>query len=186
MRRQEWIGFHLLAQEYGISRKDQYESKKWNRKEVLKERLNSFMKHFNFSKKSIVLLSAFLGAIILSFTFYLGVSSGIKNAERGRNITYVNPTSLERQKYESEMKLKEELLDFDENIVDVSIYLGTSDGEITSEGIFIESCEEVTNEDELKLLVSESLNLDMENIDMLSIDVETYTSGKRERRDFDE
>ena len=176
MRRQEWIGFHLLAQEYGISRKDQYESKKWNRKEVLKERLNSFMKHFNFSKKS----------IILSFTFYLGVSSGIKNAERGRNITYVNPTSLERQKYESEMKLKEELLDFDENIVDVSIYLGTSDGEITSAGIFIESCEEVTNEDELKLLVSESLNLDMENIDMLSIDVETYTSGKRERRDFDE
>ena len=77
-------------------------------------------------------------------------------------------------------------MDFDENIVDVSIYLGTSDGEITSAGIFIESCEEVTNEDELKLLVSESLNLDMENIDMLSIDVETYTSGKRERRDFDE
>lgn len=137
------------------------------------------MKHFNFSKKSIVLLSAFLGAVILCFTFYLGVRSGVKNAERGRNIAYIDLTSLERQKYESEIKLKDELLDFDENIVDVSVYLENSDIEITKAAIFIVSREEVTNEDELMLLASESLNLDVENIDMLSMDVETYTSGQK-------
>lgn len=137
------------------------------------------MKHFNFSKKSIVLLSAFLGAVILCFTFYLGVRSGVKNAERGRNIAYIDPTSLERQKYESEIKLKDELLDFDENIVDVSVYLENSDIEITKAAIFIVSREEVTNEDELMLLASESLNLDVENIDMISMDVETYTSGQK-------
>lgn len=138
-----------------------------------------FMKHFNFSKKSIVLLSAFLGAVILCFTFYLGVRSGVKNAERERNIAYIDPTPLERQKYESEIKLKDELLDFDENIVDVSVYLENSDIEITKAAIFIVSREEVTNEDELMLLASESLNLDVENIDMLSMDVETYTSGQK-------
>lgn len=137
------------------------------------------MKHFNFSKKSIVLLSAFLGAVILCFTFYLGVRSGVKNAERERNIAYIDPTPLERQKYESEIKLKDELLDFDENIVDVSVYLENSDIEITKAAIFIVSREEVTNEDELMLLASESLNLDVENIDMLSMDVETYTSGQK-------
>ncbi len=137
------------------------------------------MKHFNFSKKSIVLLSAFLGAIILCFTFYLGVRSGVKNAERERNIAYIDPTPLERQKYESEIKLKDELLDFDENIVDVSVYLENSDIEITKAAIFIVSREEVTNEDELMLLASESLNLDVENIDMISMDVETYTSGQK-------
>lgn len=136
------------------------------------------VKYLNFSRKTVVVLSVYLGVIILCGMFYSDVSDRVN--DNAGAVTYTSPelTPLQRQKYESEIRLKEELLDFDENIVDASIYLGTSDNEITSAAIFIVSREEVTNEDELMSLASESLDLNVENIDMISMDVETYISGK--------
>ncbi len=136
------------------------------------------MKHLNLSKKAIVLLNVFLCIIAPCSTFYLGVRNGIHNTEKGRNIAYVDSTPFMRQTYESEIKLKEKLLDFNDNIVDVSIYLGTSDDEITGANVFIESRGGIINKNELMLLISENLNLDMNNIHIESIDVEADASHK--------
>lgn len=136
------------------------------------------MKRLNLSKKTAVILIIFLFAIVLCSAFYLGVRRGINIAGRGRNITYVDPTPLMWQTYESELKLKEKLLDFSDNIVDVSIFLETSDDKITGTNVFIECRGEMTNKDELMLLISESLNLDFKNIHIESIDVEADTSHK--------
>ena len=95
-----------------------------------------------------MLLSVYLGVIMLCGMFYSDALS-------------------------SEIRLKEELLEFDKNIVHVSVHLEASDDEITNANIFIESREEITNEDELMRLASESINLDTENIDILSMEIET-------------
>ncbi len=120
-----------------------------------------------------MLLSVYLGVIMLCGMFYSDALSSVN--DNAGAVTYTSPelTPLQRQKHESEIRLKEELLEFDKNIVYVSVYLEASDDKITNANIFIESREEITNEDELMRLASESLNLDAENIDILSMEIET-------------
>lgn len=131
------------------------------------------VKCLNFSRRTIVLLSVYLGVIMLCGMFYSDALSSVN--DNAGAVTYTSPelTPLQRQKHESEIRLKEELLEFDKNIVYVSVYLEASDDKITNANIFIESREEITNEDELMRLASESLNLDAENIDILSMEIET-------------
>ncbi len=120
-----------------------------------------------------MLLSVYLGVIMLCGMFYSDALSSVN--DKAGAVTYTSPelTPLQRQKHESEIRLKEELLEFDKNIVHVSVHLEASDDEITNANIFIESREEITNEDELMRLASESINLDTENIDILSMEIET-------------
>ena len=131
------------------------------------------VKCLNFSRRTIVLLSVYLGVIMLCGMFYSDALSSVN--DNAGAVTYTSPelTPLQRQKHESEIRLKEELLEFDKNIVHVSVHLEASDDEITNANIFIESREEITNEDELMRLASESINLDTENIDILSMEIET-------------
>ncbi len=55
------------------------------------------------------------------------------------------------------------------------------ENEITDANIFIVSHEEITNKDELMAYVSESLNLEIKNIQIKYTDVETYTSKEKVR-----
>lgn len=139
------------------------------------------MKHINFSRKTIVIASSFLVVVILCGTFYLGAVSSTNNTKNGGIVTYADLTPLERQRLEKQIELEEKLRDSDKNIADASVYLVASDNEITDVNIFIVSHEEITNNDELMLLVSESLNLDIKNIHIEFMDVETYTSLEKER-----
>lgn len=136
------------------------------------------MKQIIFSRKTIVLTSVFL-IIILCGTFYFGVTGSAGNIESGSVITYANLTPLEKQKLEKELELKKVLCDFDDNLLDVSVYLEGSDNEITFASIFIVSEEEITDsiqKSKLMLLASENLSLDSENIEMDYIDLKTLTS----------
>lgn len=136
------------------------------------------MKQIIFSRKTIVLTSVFL-IIILCGTFYFGVTGSADNIESGSVITYANLTPLEKQKLEKELELKKVLCDFDDNLLDVSVYLEGSDKDITFASIFIISEEEITDsvqKSKLMLLASENLNLDIENIAVDYIDIKTLTS----------
>lgn len=135
------------------------------------------MKHTFFSRKAII-LSTVLLAIILFGTFYFVVVRSTVNTGNEDNITYAE--AVQKQKYDKEIELKEILGNFDkENIVETWVFLGDSDNEITHANILIVGHEKIidsSKKDALMSLASESLNLDIQNIDMEYMDVETFTS----------
>lgn len=149
-------------------------------KKDFKERLGATIKRIIFSRKAIVLSSAFL-VLILCGAFYFSAASGTSNTKNGDIVAYIE-TPFERQRHVKEIELTENIRNFDkENIVDVWTFLGSSDNEITYANIFIVSQEEIINKDELMLLASENLNLDIKNIYIESMDVEEYTSREKVR-----
>lgn len=147
-------------------------------KKNLKERLDAIMKYKDFPKKTIH-LSYILLVIIICGTFYLGIARSSTNRENGSIITYADATPMQRQKLKLKKKIevKQALCDYDEdNIVEVSIYLNDSDNEIISANIFVVSKDEIADVDELKAIASEHLNLDAQNINLICMDSETFST----------
>ncbi len=148
-------------------------------KKILKERLDAIMKHRFFSGKTIVLASAFLITVLCGMFYFCAAGSG-NNAGNGAFVTtYADSASPDHQRNKKESGLVRSLYDFDKNIVYASAFLKDSDNESMCASIFIVSQEEITDsakKDEIMQLVSESLNLDENNICIDYMDVETFTS----------
>ena len=146
-------------------------------KKNLKERLNAIMKYKDFSKKTIF-LSCILFVIIICGTFYFGIARSSMNMENGDTITYTDETPIQRQKYEKEIEVKQALYDYDkDNVVGVWTFLATSDDDIISANILVVSNDEITDVDEqdkIKAIASESLNLDAQKISLEYVDRETF------------
>lgn len=148
-------------------------------KKNLIERLDAIMKHTNFSKRTIVFSSVFF-VIILCGTFYLGAAGSTNNTQSESSAAYAALTPLEKQKHDKELELKKVIHNFDKkNIIETWVFLGDSDNEITYASIFIVTQEEITDSSKKEALISlaaESLNLNVENIYIDYMDVETFTS----------
>ena len=147
-------------------------------KENLKERLDAIMKHQVFPKKT-VYLSCILLAFIICGTFYLGIARSAANSGSGGIITtYTDVSPIQREKIVKELELRQKLCDYDkDNIVKVWVHLECSDDEIISTNIFVVSKDEITDvaeQEKIKTMASEYLNLDAQNVSLDYMDVETF------------
>lgn len=146
-----------------------------------KERLDAIMKHRKHSKRTVIAASVFLVTIVCAI---LGVSTlrGIENEHKGH--VYADNYSLPQdQKHIKEIELKNALCDYDKkNIAEAYVFLSDLDGEITDAYITI-VCQEKNPNSEMqsgiKSLVSEELELDIQNIYVDYIDFESFTSNER-------
>ncbi len=157
-------------------------------KKNLKERLNAIMKYKDFSKKTIY-LSCILFIIIICGTFYFGIARSSMNMENGDTITYTDETPIQRQKHKKEIEVKQALCDYDkDNIVGVWVFLAASDDDIISANILVVSNDEITDVDEqdkIKAVASESLNLDVQKISLEYMDKETFLmQGSQAKNDL--
>lgn len=146
----------------------------------LKERLGAIMKSKDFPKKIIYLACVLL--IIICGTVYFGIARNSANPESRDAITYADESSMQRQWDLKEIEVKQALCDYDkDNIEEVAIYVETSANEIISANIFVASKDKITDEDEqdkIKTIASELLNLDAQNINIEYNDSETFPSRK--------
>ncbi|MDL2300829.1 M56 family metallopeptidase [Lachnospiraceae bacterium OttesenSCG-928-D06] len=151
-------------------------------KKLLKERLGAIMKYKTFSKKTMVLSGVFL-MVLLCGTFYLGAESSEKSTRNEGILTNAELSPLEREKIEKEIEIQEIISDFDKNkIADVSVSLRTSDTEIIGANIYIRCHEEIKDsgeKDSLLSLAGKHLNLDIQNIEIKYVDMETFTSTEK-------
>ena len=79
-----------------------------------------------------------------------------------------------------EHEVMQALCDYDkDNIVKVYVHAGTSDNEIITATIFLVIKDEIADADEqeLKAIAAELLNIDSENVYVEYIDIETFTQG---------
>lgn len=148
-------------------------------KNNLKERIDAIMKHKDFPKKTIY-LSCILLVIIICGTFYLGIARSSTNLENRDMITYADATPIQRQKLEKKIEVKQALCDYDkDNIVEVWLSLKDSDNEIISANIFVVSKDKITDVDEqdkIKAIASEHLNLNAQNVSLEYMDSETFST----------
>lgn len=148
-------------------------------KKNLKERLDAIMKHKDFPKKTIY-LSCILLVIIICGTFYLGIARSSTNPENRNIITYVDAPPILKQNLEKQTNIKQALYDYDkDNIIEVCIYLEDSNNEIISANILLVSKDKITDADEqdkIKAVASEHLNLNTQNINLKCIDSETFST----------
>lgn len=147
----------------------------------LKERLGAIMKPKDFPKK-IIYLACILLFIIICGTVYFGIARNSANPESRDAIAYADESSIQRQWDLKEIEVKQALCDYDkDNIEEVAVYVETSANEIISANIFVASKDKITDEDEqdkIKTIASELLNLDAQNINIEYNDSETFPSRK--------
>lgn len=147
----------------------------------LKERLNTIMKHKKISKKTVIVASVILGAIvcaIFGFRTLLGIENQHSYAD--------NYPLAQDQKNIKEIELMDSLRNYDKNnIAEAYVYLSDLDDEITNAYITI-ICQEKNPDSDMKSgiesLASEELGLDMQNIYVDYIDFETYISNEKESK----
>lgn len=147
-------------------------------KKNLKERLDAIMKHKKHSTRTVIVASVILVTIVCAV---LGLSTlhGIEN-EHAYADNYPLPQDQKRIK---EIELKNVLRNYDkENIAEAYAFLSDLDGEITNAYITI-ICQEKNPDSEMqsgiKSLASEELGLDIQNIYVDYIDIESFTSNER-------
>lgn len=137
------------------------------------------MKHKIFPKKYVVvgimIVIALFGILCSRCAIdkaYYTNSSGV--------IEYISPTPSQEEKIEMEILLKEDLYNYDKNnIAHVAVYLEDLNNEIIHANIFIVSHKEITDpdqRDEIVSLAAENLNLNIEDISVDYMDVETFTT----------
>lgn len=146
-------------------------------KKNLKERLNAIMKHKQYSKRTVIAASVILITIVCTI---LGVGT-LHSIENEYNYTddYSQP---QEQKHIKEIELRDALRNYDKkNIVEVYSFFNDLDEKITNAYITI-VCQEKNPasemQSEIKSLVSKKLGLDVQNIYIDYIDVETFTSNE--------
>lgn len=139
----------------------------------VKQRVKSIL---NYKKPALwVVCLSFLVCIVVGVCFLttLPLENQIKV------MALVDESSTQIQKHEKEIELEQILMDYDkDNIVKVSVFLQNSFNEVTSTNILIVSKDQNANADEqdkIKTLVSEHLNLDADNINLKYADSDTYS-----------
>ena len=151
-------------------------------KKNLKERLDAIMKHKRHSKRTVIVASAILVAVIFTI-FGFSTLHGIENEHKG-NIYVDNYPLPPDQKYIKENELAKVLRNYDkENIVKTYVFLNYLDDEIVNAYITI-ICQEKNPDSEMqsgiKSLASEELELDISNIYIDYIDYVSFTSQMKE------
>lgn len=145
-------------------------------KRNLKERLGAIMKHKEYSKRTIIAAGVILIMLVCSILAF----STVHSMENGHS--YVdNFPSPQDQKYIKEIELRDALRDYDKkNIVEAYVYLSDLEGEITNAYVMI-VCREKNPDSEMqsgvKALAAEQLGLDLSNIYVDYMDLETFTSS---------
>lgn len=147
-------------------------------KKNLKERLDAIMKHKKHSKRTVVAAGVILSAIVCAI---LGFSA-LHGIENGHNYADNYPLSQD-QKNIKEIELKKVLCNYDKkNIAEAYVFLSDLDDEIINAYITI-ICQEKNPASEMqsgiKALASEELGLDIQNIYVDYIDLESFTSNER-------
>lgn len=136
------------------------------------------MKHKKHSKRTVVAAGVILSAIVCAI---LGFSA-LHGIENGHNYADNYPLPQD-QKNIKEIELKKVLCNYDKkNIAEAYVFLSDLDDEITNAYITI-ICQEKNPASEMqsgiKDLASEELGLDIQNIYVDYIDLESYTSNER-------
>ena len=146
-------------------------------KKNLKERLDAIMKHKKFSKRTVIVASAILVTIVCAI---LGGNT-LHGTENKHNYADNYPLPQD-QKHIKEIELRNALRDYDKkNIVKAVVYLSDLDGEITNAYISIMYQEKIPDSEMqsgIKSLASEELGLDIQNIYVDYIDLDSFTSSK--------
>ena len=149
-------------------------------KKFMKKRIERIAEQ---KKNNIFMLTIMVGiALFVVGCTYTG-SGGMEEAEANPVTetveTNADAVTLQRQKYEKELGVRQALCDYDkDNIVYVSVYLENSDNEIISANIFVVSKDEITDEDEqdkIKAVAAEYLDLDVQDIDLMCMDSAAFT-----------
>ena len=90
---------------------------------------------------------------------------------------YADENSLQRQRHMKTIEVEQALCDYNkENIVKAYVYVGDSDNEIIAANVFLVVKDEITNADEqeLKAIAAEILDIDMQNVYIECVDSEEF------------
>ncbi|MDE6846532.1 MAG: M56 family metallopeptidase, partial [Lachnospiraceae bacterium] len=143
-------------------------------KKSLKERLDAIMKHKKYSKRTVITASVILVTVVCVI-LGLGTLQGIEN-ENNYTDNYPSPQD---QRHMKEIELKKAVCNYDENnIVEAYVFLSDLDGEITNANIMIigqEKNPDSEMQSGIESLAAEELGLDIQNIYVEYMDVESYT-----------
>ncbi len=178
MREMQQYGDTLIAVAADSIRKMPLSIAMFEDKKNLKERLGAIMKYKKHSKRIVVAASVILAAVVCAI---LGFST-LRSIENQHD--YADNYSLPQdQKNIKAIELRNALLDYDQkNVVEAYVFLSDLDDEITKAYIMI-ICQEKNPNSELqsgiKSLASEELGLDIQNIYVDYMDLESFTSNER-------
>ncbi len=178
MREMQQYGDTLIAVAADSIRKMPLSIAMFEDKKNLKERLGAIMKYKKHSKRIVVAASVILAAVVCAI---LGFST-LRSMENQHD--YADNYSLPQdQKNIKAIELRNALLDYDQkNVVEAYVFLSDLDDEITKAYIMI-ICQEKNPNSELqsgiKSLASEELGLDIQNIYVDYMDLESFTSNER-------
>ncbi len=169
-------GDTLIAVAADSIRKTPFSIAMFEDKGNLKERLGAIMNHKEYPKRTVIAAGVILIMIVCAI---LGFST-LHGMENEHNYADNFPSPQDQKKIK-EIELRDALRDYDEeNIVEAYVFLSDLEDEITNAYIMI-VCQEKNPDSEMqsgvKALVAEELGLDLPNIYVDYMDLETFTSN---------
>lgn len=180
----QWYGDTLIAVAADSIRKIPLSITMCEDKKNLRERLNAIMKYKKHSKGTVVIATVSLIILVCSILGFNIVYS-IENLYKS-NVYADNYFSPQDQKRIKENELREVLRNYDkENIAEAYVFFNETDGEITSAYITIVCPQKKLNlgmQRGIKALVSEEIRLDIKNIHVDYLDMESFISNERVNR----